>query len=146
MLFGSTTATPSPDKPARRQHGSKAQVSHPFPPGFGVSRRVLEPGAPVASLDFVDPAQANRPGVPTLDERTRLLLDFERESWKLAVRKERAIRERFGFSTARYHQLLNRAIDRPEALAFDPMLVLRLRRLRDVRRRRREAGKLGIQV
>jgi hypothetical protein len=94
----------------------------------------------------VEPAQANRPGVSALDERTRLVLDFERESWKLAVRKERAIRERFGFSTARYHQLLNRAIDRPEALAYDPMLVLRLRRLRDVRRRRRAAGKLGIQV
>ena len=42
--------------------------------------------------------------------------------------KERAIRERFGFSAARYQQLLNRAIDRPEALAYDPMLVRRLRR------------------
>ena len=45
--------------------------------------------------------------------------------------KERAIRERFGFSAARYHQLLNRAIDRPEAIAYDPMLVRRLRRIRD---------------
>lgn len=94
----------------------------------------------------MDPARANRRSDPTLDERTRLLLDFERESWKLAVRKERAIREHFGFSTARYHQLLNRALDRPEALTYDPMLVLRLRRLREVRRRRRAAGKFGIQV
>ena len=94
----------------------------------------------------MDGAQAHISGAAALDERTRLILDFERESWKLPVRKERAIRERFGFSTARYHQLLNRAIERPEALAYDPMLVLRLRRLHEVRRRRRAAGKLGIQV
>ena len=81
-----------------------------------------------------------------LDERTRLLLDFERDSWRLTVRKERAIRERLGLSAAKYHQLLNRAIDRPEALSYDPMLVLRLRRLREARRRRRVAGRLGIQV
>jgi Protein of unknown function (DUF3263) len=81
-----------------------------------------------------------------LDARTRAILDFERESWKLAPPKERAIRERFGFSAARYHQLLNRAIDRPEALSYDPMLVRRLRRIREVRRRRRVAGRLGVEL
>lgn len=81
----------------------------------------------------------------SLDERSREILDFEREAWKLHVPKERAIRERFGFSAARYHQLLNRAIDLPAALAYDPMLVRRLRRVRDARRRRRVAGRLGVQ-
>jgi hypothetical protein len=81
-----------------------------------------------------------------LDERSRALLDFERESWKLAMPKERAIRERFGFSPARYHQLLNRVLERPEALAYDPMLVRRLLRVRDVRRRRRVAGQLGVRL
>jgi hypothetical protein len=81
----------------------------------------------------------------SLDERARALLDFERESWKLSVAKQRAIRERFGFSAARYHQLLNRLLDRPEALAYDPMLVRRLRRIREVRRRRRTAERLGIR-
>lgn len=74
------------------------------------------------------------------------MLDFEREAWKLTVPKERAIRERFGFSAARYHQLLGRAIDVPESLAYDPMLVRRLRRVRDARRRRRVAGSLGVQI
>jgi len=60
--------------------------------------------------------------------------------------KERAIRERFGFSVTRYYQLLNRAIDRPESLAYDPMLVRRLRRVRAARRRKRVAGRLGITV
>lgn len=88
-----------------------------------------------------------KPGEPAaLSERDRQLLDFERESWKLGGSKERAIRERFGFSPARYHQLLNRAIERPEALAYDPMLVRRLRRLRESRRRRRVAGRLGVRV
>jgi Protein of unknown function (DUF3263) len=80
------------------------------------------------------------------DERTRAVLDFEREAWKLTVAKERAIRAAFGFSPGRYHQLLNRAIDDPAALGYDPMLVRRLRRLRDVRRRRRAAGRLGVRL
>ena len=83
---------------------------------------------------------------PVLDDRSRPILDFEREGWKLTIAKERAIRERFGFSAARYHQLLNRIIDAPEALSYDPMLVRRLRRVRETRRRRRVAGQLGVRV
>jgi hypothetical protein len=79
-----------------------------------------------------------------LDDRSRAILDFEREAWMLTVPKERAIRERFGFSAARYHQLLTRTIDRSEALAYDPMLVRRLRRVREARRRRRVADRLGV--
>ena len=81
-----------------------------------------------------------------LDDRSRGILDFEREGWKLTVPKERAIRERFGFSPARYHQLLNRIIDTPAALAYDPMLERRLRRVREARRRKRVAGQLGVRV
>ncbi|HET9311125.1 MAG TPA: DUF3263 domain-containing protein [Actinomycetota bacterium] len=82
----------------------------------------------------------------SLDDRSRRVLDFERESWKLEIPKERAIREAFGFSPARYHQLLTRVLERPEALAYDPMLVRRLRRVRDERRRRRVAGQLGVRL
>jgi Protein of unknown function (DUF3263) len=81
-----------------------------------------------------------------LDDRSRDVLDFEREAWKLTVTKERAIRERFGFSPSRYHQLLHRIIDRPEALAYDPMVVRRLRRVREARRRARTASELGLNV
>jgi hypothetical protein len=81
-----------------------------------------------------------------LDDRSMGILDFEREGWKLTVSKERAIRERFGFSPARYHQLLNRIVDTPAALAYDPMLVRRLRRVREARRRKRVAGQLGVRV
>jgi hypothetical protein len=81
-----------------------------------------------------------------LDDRSRQILDFERSWWSLPGPKERAIRERLGISPARYHQLLNGLIDRPDALAYDPMLVRRLRRLRENRRRKRYARRLGIEL
>ena len=81
-----------------------------------------------------------------LDDRARAILDFEREAWKLDVPKERAIRERFGFSAARYHQLLHRILDGSHALEYDPMLVRRLRRIREIRRRRRTADRLGFRL
>lgn len=83
---------------------------------------------------------------PDLDERARRILAFERQWWKFEGSKEQAIRDEFGFSPTRYYQLLNGLIDRPEALAHDPMLVKRLRRLRANRRRQRTARKLGIQL
>lgn len=112
------------------------------------SPRVLEPRVTVASLAPVSRSSTEGKAgeVAALDLRDRELLDFEREAWKLRMPKERAIRERFGFSAARYHQLLNRAIERPDAIAYDPMLVRRLRRIRDARRRKRTAGRLGIPL
>lgn len=78
------------------------------------------------------------------DPRTAALLDLER-SWRgIGVPKERVIRERLGISPTRYHQLLNLAMDLPEALAYDPMLIRRLRRLRAARRRRRFAAARGL--
>jgi hypothetical protein len=82
--------------------------------------------------------------VPELDERTRQILDFERSWWTEGGPKERRIRERFGLSPTRYNQLLMRAIDLSEALLYDPMLVRRLRRLRESRRRTRVARRLGL--
>lgn len=76
-----------------------------------------------------------------LDARERALLDFERE-WPASqalTSKEDAIRQAFGFSKARYHQLLSRLVDSEEAYAYDPMTVLRLRRRRGRLDRRRTA-------
>jgi len=64
----------------------------------------------------------------------------------LSIAKHRAIRETFDFSPARYHQLLNRIVSSPEALEYDPMLVRRLRRLREARRQRRVADQLGVRT
>jgi hypothetical protein len=78
-----------------------------------------------------------------LDERSRAILDFERDWWRRSEAKERAIRARLGLSPAGYYQLLNRLIDEPNALTYDPMLVKRLRRLRVARRRQRFERNLG---
>lgn len=107
---------------------------------------VLEQEAGTDTLQPVSaPAEdATAPG--TLSGRDREVLDFERGWWQEAGPKERAIRERFGFSAARYHQVLNRLIDRPEALVYDPMLVRRLLRIREARRKRRVARRFGQNV
>ncbi|MFC4562755.1 DUF3263 domain-containing protein [Nocardiopsis mangrovi] len=81
-----------------------------------------------------------------LEDREQRILAFERQWWKFEGSKEQAIRDEFGLSPTRYYQLLNGLVDRPEALAFDPMTVKRLRRLRAARRRQRTARRLGIQL
>ena len=81
-----------------------------------------------------------------LTERDQRILAFERQWWKYAGAKEQAIRELFDMSSTRYYQILNTVIDTPQALAFDPMLVKRLRRMRNSRQRARSARRLGIDV
>ena len=65
-----------------------------------------------------------------LTRREHDILAFERQWWKYSGSKEDAIKELFSMSATRYYQVLNALVDRPEALAADPMLVKRLRRLR----------------
>jgi hypothetical protein len=81
-----------------------------------------------------------------LSERDQRILEFERQWWKYAGAKEQAVRDLFDMSATRYYQVLNALIDRPEALAFDPMLVKRLRRLRAARQKARSARRLGFDV
>ncbi len=81
-----------------------------------------------------------------LSERDQAILEFERQWWKYAGAKESAVREQFDMSATRYYQVLNSLLDRPEALAHDPMLVRRLRRLRSQRQRQRSAQRLGFEI
>jgi hypothetical protein len=81
-----------------------------------------------------------------LSGRDAEILAFERQWWKFAGAKEQAIRDKFQMSATRYYQVLNALIDKPEALAQDPLLVKRLRRLRATRQRNRSAKRLGIDL
>lgn len=81
-----------------------------------------------------------------LTRREHDILAFERQWWKFAGVKEDAIKELFSMSATRYYQVLNALVDRPEALAADPMLVKRLRRLRASRQKARAARRLGFEV
>jgi hypothetical protein len=79
-----------------------------------------------------------------LSERDEQVLAFERQWWKYAGAKEQAVRELFDMSATRYYQVLNALIDDPAALAHDPMLIKRLRRMRSSRQRARtSARRLG---
>jgi hypothetical protein len=80
-----------------------------------------------------------------LSARETDILDFERTWWKHAGVKEQAIRERFDMSATRYYQLLNELLEKPEAMAHDPILVKRLKRLRTYRQRQRVARLLGAE-
>jgi hypothetical protein len=84
--------------------------------------------------------------VGQLSARDADILTFERQWWKFAGAKEQAIRDKFQMSATRYYQILNALIDKPEALAHDPLLVKRLRRLRATRQRNRSAKRLGIDL
>jgi hypothetical protein len=80
--------------------------------------------------------------IHSLPEREQRILVFERQWWAHAGAKEAAIRSEFDLTAARYYQLLNAALDLPEAIAFDPMLVRRLQRMRDARTEARSARAL----
>ena len=81
-----------------------------------------------------------------LSDRDLAMLDLERSWWEKPGVKEQRVRELFDVSTTRYYQELNTLIDRQEALAHDPLLVKRLRRLRAERQRTRSARRLGIDA
>ena len=72
--------------------------------------------------------------VSTLTELEVRILEFEKNWWKHAGAKESAIRELFDMKPPAYYQLLNNLIDREDALLASPMLVKRLRRIREARR------------
>ena len=95
--------------------------------------------------DFATSREAAR-AADELSERDRQILSFERQWWNYAGAKEQAVREQFDMSATRYYQVLNALMDRPEALAYDPLLVKRLRRLRSARQRARSARRLGLEV
>jgi len=112
-------ARAAPDEPAAPDEADEADEPE----------EIAEAVAAVEStVDDTDP--------PGLDERSREILAFERQWWKHAGAKEQAIRDTFGLSATRYYQVLNALLEDPAALAHDPVLVQRLRRLRASRSRR----------
>jgi uncharacterized protein DUF3263 len=100
------------------------------------------------AMVFASPSSSSGGATPegTLSDRDVEILAFERQWWKFAGAKEQAVRDKFQMSATRYYQVLNALIDKPEALAQDPLLVKRLRRLRAARQRFRSAKRLGIDL
>ena len=80
-------------------------------------------------------------GATELSAHECALIDFEREWWQLPATKMSEIRARFGFSASSYYRSLHSLIDRPDAEAYDPLTVRRVRRRRDQQRRERIEGR-----
>ncbi|MGX1616116.1 DUF3263 domain-containing protein [Micromonospora chalcea] len=132
----------------------RAAVDRPGPPGPAAGTRhaggtvppprtappVESTPPPEAEPESVAPVGQAAPEAVTpagLTEREQRILAFEAQWWKHAGAKEQAIRDTFGLSATRYYQLLNALLDHPAALAAEPVLVGRLRRLRSSRARNR---------
>jgi hypothetical protein len=91
-------------------------------------------------------SQVGRQAVPVpLTDREQAILDFERGWWLLDGPKDVLIKAHLGLSASRYYQLLNELLEQPEAMAHDPLVVRRLRRLRDRSRRARFEAASGFE-
>lgn len=71
-----------------------------------------------------------------LSQRDAKVLEFESAWWHYPEPKDRAIREYVGMSATRYYQALRRLVDDDDAATEYPLVI---RRLRKMRRERREA-------
>lgn len=68
-----------------------------------------------------------------LNDADREILEFADRAPRSAGAREEAIRARFDMSSVRFHQRLNQLLETRAALEEYPVLVKRLRRVRDHR-------------
>jgi hypothetical protein len=66
-----------------------------------------------------------------LSQFSREIIDFERGWWLLPGPKDELIEERLGCSSADYYRDLVVLLEDPAARRYDPLTILRLRRLRE---------------
>ncbi|GAB3704463.1 DUF3263 domain-containing protein [Corynebacterium nasicanis] len=78
-------------------------------------------------------------GMSGLSESDARLLAFEERAPRSAGVKEELIRAELGMSPVRYYQRLNLLVDVPAAMSAHPVLLGRLRRIRDRRASERAA-------
>ncbi len=76
-----------------------------------------------------------------LTAHERALIDFERAWWQLGSRKDVAIRARLEMSASSYYRALHGLIDRADAMQYDSLTILRLRKRREQARRGRIEGR-----
>ncbi len=70
--------------------------------------------------------------VQGLSEIEMRILDFESAPWQRGTKTD-GISELFGMPPARYYEKLNALLDKDASLEYAPLLVKRLRRLREAR-------------
>ena len=69
-----------------------------------------------------------------LSEKDIRVLDFEAGWWHFPEPKDRAIRDYLGMSSTRYYQALRRLVEDEEAAREYPLVIKRLRKMKQARR------------
>ncbi len=72
--------------------------------------------------------------------REMMALELAGRRYKYEAVRDDHARQVLGLTPPKFRQLVNAAIDKPEALEHDPQLVRRLLRLREVRRALRRSA------
>ncbi|MDE0874274.1 MAG: DUF3263 domain-containing protein [Acidimicrobiales bacterium] len=80
-----------------------------------------------------------------LSQRDRAILDFEQSWWESATPRDQAVREQFQLTESEYAEVLNQLVASEAALLAEPLLIRRLRRLRDRRRQQHIARRTADQ-
>lgn len=93
----------------------------------------------------VDEAYTETHPTQRLTERAKRMLQFAGRTYRTPGAREQAIREQFGISATRYYQILGWLIDQPQALAYAPVIVNRLRAQREAAQGRRSARQLDAR-
>ncbi|WOC11517.1 DUF3263 domain-containing protein [Gordonia sp. MP11Mi] len=73
------------------------------------------------------PGEADAPGAHLSDD-DRAIIDLSKRHYRTADAHAEAVRTELGLSVVDYFRELNRLVDDPEALAYSPIVVKRLRR------------------
>lgn len=76
----------------------------------------------------------------TLPIRHRMALRLAGATYRYEGAREADALEMLGYTPTRFRQVIGRLLDDPQAMAEEPTVVGRLRRLREVRRRARAAA------
>lgn len=79
-----------------------------------------------------------------LTDQQAAILAFEGSWWTYGDGKEQSIEALFGLSAGDYYLALNALLYEPAALEASPMVVRRLRRVRDSRLRARSARRAVV--
>ena len=69
-----------------------------------------------------------------LTEKDIRILDFEASWWHFPEPKDRAIRDYLDMSSTRYYQALRRLVDNEDAAQQYPLVIKRLRRMKEQRK------------
>ena len=70
--------------------------------------------------------------IQSLSDLEMQILDFEATPWQRGSKAD-GISELFDLPASRYYELLNGILDKDSAVHYSPLLVKRLRRLREAR-------------